>query len=47
MEFEELKALKVKMWEIIVRENIIVTNGNIDWLLERALKELKYETIRN
>ena len=43
MEFQDLKELKAKMWEIIIRENILVDNGNIDWLLERALKELQNE----
>lgn len=43
MELKDLKALKVKMWEIIIRENILVDNGNIDWLLERVFKELKNE----
>ena len=38
MEYKELKKI---LWEIIVRENIIVDNGNIDWLLEKAFKELK------
>ena len=43
MGLKDLKELKVKMWEIIVRENILVDNGNIDWLLERAFKELQDE----
>ena len=32
--------LKVEMWKIIVAENLQVTNPNIDWLLERAFKEI-------
>ncbi len=32
--------LKVAIWKIIVKENLIVTNQNLDWLLERAFKEM-------
>jgi hypothetical protein len=32
--------LKVAIWQIIVKENLIVTNQNLDWLLERAFKEI-------
>ena len=35
-----LKHLKVKIWEIIQKEGIEVTNQNLDWLLERAFKEI-------
>lgn len=33
---EVLKHLKSKMWQIIQKEGITVTNQNLDWLLERA-----------
>ena len=36
-----LKVLKSKIWEIIQKEGIEVTNQNLDWLLERAFKEIK------
>lgn len=31
-------TLKQALWEIVRDENIIITNQNIDWLLDRALK---------
>ena len=34
------KELKCTMWKIISREGIEITNQNIDWLLERAFKEM-------
>lgn len=35
--------LKKRLWRIIADEGIIVTNDNIDWLLERVYKEHKAE----
>ncbi len=32
-------TLKQALWEIVRDENIIITNQNIDWLLERASKK--------
>ena len=32
-------TLKQALWEIVRDENIIITNQNIDWLLDRALKK--------
>ena len=34
-----LKLTKA-IWQIIVKENLVVTNQNLDWLLERAFKEI-------
>ena len=31
--------LKERIWKIIAREGIEVTNQNLDWLLQRAYKE--------
>ncbi len=36
----EYKKLTKTIWQIIVKENLIVTNQNLDWLLERAFKEM-------
>ena len=30
--------LKIKLWEILITEEICVNNQNLDWLLERAFK---------
>jgi hypothetical protein len=32
-------TLKQALWEIVRDDNIIITNQNIDWLLDRALKK--------
>jgi CDGSH-type Zn-finger protein len=32
-------TLKQALWEIVRDENIIITNQNIDWLLDRAFKK--------
>lgn len=32
--------LKSKIWHLIGKEGIEVTNRNLDWLLERAFKEI-------
>lgn len=32
-------TLKQALWEIVRDENIIITNQNIDWLLDRASKK--------
>lgn len=34
-----IENIKKSMWEIIRKEDIIVTNQNIDWLLERAMRD--------
>lgn len=36
--------LKKRLWAIIRAEGIEVNNQNIDWLIERAYKESKYES---
>ena len=33
------KDLRERIWRIIAREGIEVTNQNLDWLIERAYKE--------
>lgn len=33
------KELRERIWRIIAREGIEVTNQNLDWLIERAYKE--------
>lgn len=35
--------IKKAMWEIIIAENILVTNQNVDWLLERAFKKVQLQ----
>ncbi len=35
--------IKKAMWEIIIAENIIVTNQNLDWLIERAFKKVQLQ----
>ena len=35
--------IKKAMWEIIIAENIIVTNQNLDWLVERSFKKVQLE----
>lgn len=39
----DLKELKKKMWDIVSKEGIEITNQNIDWLLSRAEKEHSFE----
>ena len=34
-----MKTIKEALWEIVRDENIIITNQNIDWLLDRASKK--------
>jgi hypothetical protein len=34
-----MKNIKEALWEIVRDENIIITNQNIDWLLDRASKK--------
>ena len=36
----DYKKLTEAIWQIIIKENLIVTNQNLDWLLERAFKEM-------
>ena len=38
MKESDFIALKQALWEIIRSEGIVVTNQNIDWLLEKAYK---------
>lgn len=33
-----VKEVKAAMWDIICAEGVEVTNQNIDWLIERAVK---------
>lgn len=33
--------LKKNLWEIIRSEGILVTNQNLDWLLERSYKKAR------
>lgn len=35
--------LKKRLWRLIADEGIIVTNDNLDWLLERVYKEHEKE----
>lgn len=38
-----LKELRETMWKLVRYEGIVITNQNIDWLLERAEKKLRRE----
>ena len=40
MKESDFIALKRELWEIIRSEGIVVTNQNLDWLLERAYHNL-------
>ena len=40
-------TLKQALWEIVRDENIIITNQNIDWLLDRAEKRANDNTNKN
>ena len=40
-------TLKQALWEIVRDENIIITNQNIDWLLDRAEKRVNDNTDKN
>ena len=40
-------TLKQALWEIVRDENIIITNQNIDWLLDRAEKRVNDSTDKN
>ena len=35
------EELKNNLWEIIRAEGVLVTNQNLDWLLERAYKKAR------
>ena len=37
-----ITLLKKSLWEIVRDENIIITNQNIDWLLDRAAKQINF-----
>lgn len=39
----ERAELKKRLWRLIADEGIIVTNDNLDWLLERVYKEQEAE----
>lgn len=43
----ERAELKKRLWRLIADEGIIVTNANLDWLLERVYKEYETEKKRN
>ena len=40
-------TLKQALWEIVRDENIIITNQNIDWRLDRAEKRVNDNTDKN
>ena len=40
-------TLKQALWEIVRDENIIITNQNIDWFLDRAEKRVNDNTDKN
>jgi len=40
-------SFKRELWDIIRGEGIIVTNQNLDWLLERAFKRMKNERVNS
>ena len=40
MSYDELRT---HLWAIVQTEGIIITNQNIDWLLERVYKEKEQE----
>lgn len=42
MKESDFLSFKRELWEIIRAEGIVVTNQNIDWLLERTFKELDF-----
>lgn len=35
------EEFKKALWEIVCREGIVITNQNIDWLIERVYKEVQ------
>lgn len=37
-----ITLLKKALWEIVRDEGIIITNQNIDWLLDRAAKQINF-----
>jgi hypothetical protein len=37
------QELKSRLWAIILKEDILVTNQNIDWLIGRVFKEANNE----
>lgn len=39
MKESDFLSFKRELWKIISTEGIVVTNQNIDWLLEKANKE--------
>ena len=41
MKESDFLSFKRELWEIIRSEGIVVTNQNLDWLLERAYKNSK------
>lgn len=40
MKESDFLSFKRELWEIIRSEEIVVTNQNLDWLLEKANKEV-------
>lgn len=40
MKESDFLSFKREIWEIIRTEGIVVTNQNLDWLLEKANKEV-------
>lgn len=41
----DLKELKKRMWDIVGKEGIEITNQNIDWLISRVEKECLVEEV--
>ena len=42
MKESDFLSFKRELWDIIRSEGIVVTNQNLDWLLERAFKENRH-----
>lgn len=36
----KIAIIKGKLWQIVRNEEIVITNQNIDWLLDRVFKEV-------
>lgn len=41
----DLKEFKKRMWDIVGKEGIEITNQNIDWLISRVEKECLVEEV--
>ena len=38
-----LEDLKKAFWQYIAKHGVVIDNGNIDYIVEQALKEYRYE----